>query len=111
MTPSGAVPRQLAAGITWDQAAEDEYQAKLAALLDSGRYSPEMCAREALWAVEGQICRAFYRREVLRANRCSSPFQKRVLFSEWQRDLGRARADSLARMVKDEKSNKAALSW
>ena len=111
MTPSGVVPRQLAAGVTWDQGAENEYQEQLAALLESGRYSAEMCAREALWAVEGQLHRSFYRSQVMRANRCSSPFEKRTLFAEWMRDLGRARANSLARVVKDEKANKAALSW
>jgi hypothetical protein len=109
MTASGLVPREIVPGIEWDEAAERDYLAKLEVL--KLRMPEATAAQEAKWAVEGALCRRHISDEVGRANRCRSDTEKKNLYTRWIKLFGEKRAKALARMVKDEKGNKAAMSW
>lgn len=109
MSSSGQVPRLIAAGIEWGVEAEFDYLEKFESL--KARMSESDAAQEALWAVEGALCRRHYHDEVVKANRCGNAAEKKTLYARWIKLFGDKRAKSLARIVKDEKANKAAMSW
>lgn len=109
MTASGLVPREIVPGIEWGEEAEREYLGILETM--KVRMPEATAAQEAKWAVEAALCRRHIRDEVGRANRCGSVSEKKNLYTRWIKLFGEKRAKALARMVKDEKGNKAAMSW
>lgn len=107
---SGDVPREIAAGVVWDDEAERCFVDMVKAMTTFGLmgrgYSREDAERSARWAIEASLHRKAIKREIVAATRCRSPDQKREIAARWRRDLGQARADEIIRLMKDSHARK-----
>lgn len=104
------VPRELVAGVVWDEAAEASFQAMVKDFEAKG-YSLSLAEQEARWVVEIKLCQRFTRSQLERAASCRCDREKRELMSEWRSAYGLERADSLARMAKGGKALEIARKW
>lgn len=100
MTPSGTIPRELAPGVVWDDAAEEAYQERAAIMQHDGRMPQEQAEQEARWAVELSLHHQFQTKQVARARACRTPQEKLALVAEWTEKYGKDRADRLISAVK-----------
>lgn len=110
MPSSGAVPRELAAGVVWESPDEVAWLSRYRLLVASGLPAGD-AEREARWIVEADLHRRFVRRNVEKALKCRTANDKRALYQEWIAQFGKARADALARAVKHDRLREAALKW
>lgn len=104
---SGAVPREIAPGVIWDDAAERRFVEAVRHDITFGimgnarpRADAEKSAREM---IEAGLHSQFISRELVKAQRCGSPDAKRALVAEW-RKLGDVRAEELIRCAAAELS-------
>jgi hypothetical protein len=113
---SGPVPRTLAPGVIWDEAAEirfaDGFRVMRTRGLAGRGYSIEDAARSMAWAVEAELHRKLIRREVEAGIRCGDDVvSKREIFARWRREYGQVRADEIARLTADYGAKQAVLKW
>ena len=102
IAPSGAVPRELIAGIVWESSHEQAYVALANEMVESG--GAELKSEiEAFYVVHAGLCRRFTNREVKRAVQCVGADAKRKLMAEWTSRFGAARALNLATCSRESK--------
>lgn len=104
---SGPVPREIAPGVVWDEAAEAEFREAHASLRRSfdgkwmlPQFAPDVM-REAIWAVEIRLHQRFVKARMQEANKVYDPAEKRALVARWLRDYGQARVDELTGLAKN----------
>ena len=97
--PSGAVPRDLLPGVVWDAAAESRWEALAADMVGRGLL-PEDAEREARWAVEAELHRAFLKARVVEGVECKTPEAKRAMFKAWVSWYGEVRANRIADAIR-----------
>jgi len=104
--PSGAVPREMIPGITWDHRAEAMYQDAVKELRNSfeGKWSkPKFAAdvdREARWTVELWLHRRFLKDRVMDAMSVPDDRAKIALVADWRRMYGNPRTEYLIKVLR-----------
>lgn len=112
MITSGTVPRELAPGVIWDQAAEKDFVEKYNALMTRKKpfsnvaitsdFDVEKTAiQEAVWSVEIRLHQIFIKRRIMEADTCRAPFEKKRLVEKWSGLYGKRVTERLLRMVRN----------
>ena len=104
------VPRQIAPGVIWDEAAEASFLNLRELLIERGN-DEVFAEREARWTTELVLHRRLVADQVRAAMACATPADKRALYGWWVKKLGQAQAERLAVFAKDEKMRARVIGW
>lgn len=101
---SGAVPRTIAPGVIWDEAAERRFVESVRYMVAHGLmgrgYPREDAERSSRLAIEAGLFRKMLRRELEEAARCRTDASKLEIDARWKRELGMVARNELVKLMR-----------